>query len=71
MEIPVHIKRFAADEGFPDVRFIGDWKGFSVFAASSEDEPFVGLPQYVLSDYKKVRWASPAETEAIMQQVNA
>ena len=71
MEIPAHIKSFAAAEDFPDVRFIGDWKGKAVYAASSPDEPFVGLPQYILAEGEKARWASPSDTEAIMQQVNS
>lgn len=67
MEIPVHIKRFAKKEGFPDVDYLGKWERFELYSAFSEKAPFVGLPQYILSDSKETRWASLNETEEIME----
>ncbi len=68
MEISAHILRFAKDEGFPQVEHLGRWNDLELYAASDPDFPYVGMPQYVLSkEGDKPRWATPDETEEIMQ----
>ena len=66
MVVPENIKRFARSEDFPVVTHLGDWDGFTVFLADTEDECFIGLPQYILSKGSDIRWASPMETPKIM-----
>lgn len=66
MEVPDRIKHFAKSEDFPVVTHLGDWEGFIVFLADTEEECSIGLPQYILSKDKNIRWASPVETGKIM-----
>ena len=68
MEVPEKIKRLAKSEDFPVVTHLGDWDGFDVFLADTEEECCIGLPQYILSKDSDVRWASPAETSKIMSR---
>ncbi len=68
MEIPAHIIRFAKDTRFPTVEYVGRWNEYAVYSGSDPDFPYVGMPQYVLSkEGDKPRWATPDETEEIMQ----
>lgn len=69
MDIPENIKRFAKDEGFPQVEHLGRWNNLELYSASDPDFPYVGLPQYILvgPDPRDIRWANVDETEAIMQ----
>lgn len=67
MDVPRNIKRFAKENGFPKVDFLMDWKGFPVYTAFDPDFPYVGLPQYIISETTaNVRWATMDETEEIM-----
>lgn len=69
MEIAENIKRFAKDEGFPQVEHLGQWNGLDLYSAFDPEAPYIGLPQYILvgPDPREIRWASLDETEAIMQ----
>lgn len=66
MDILDNIKRFAKAEGAPEVKFICVWKGMDVYTAFDSEAPYVGPPQYILSDGDKLRWATFDETEEIM-----
>lgn len=67
MEASENIKRLAKSEGFPEVKYIGNWRDYDLFSAFNPSAPYVGMPQYILfrAD-EKPRWASVEETEEIM-----
>jgi hypothetical protein len=66
MDIPINIKRFAKEDGNPEVRHLGSWKGMELYTAFDPEAPYVGPPQYILVEGDKPRWATFDETEEIM-----
>lgn len=66
MDIPNNIKQFAKADGYPDVKYLCPWKGKEVYSAFNPEVPYEGLPQYILADGEKLRWATFDETEEIM-----
>jgi len=67
MAVPANIKRLAESEDFPVVKHLGVWEEFDVYLADTEEECAIGLPQYILSASSSPRWATPDETEKIME----
>lgn len=67
MAVSDNIKRLAKDEGFPEVRDLDRrWKDFDLYSAFDPEGPYVGLPQFILAKGDIARWATPEETDSIM-----
>ena len=70
MDLMRKIKQLAESEGFDRVVSLGQWNGWDLHVADMDEECSVGLPQYILSSEKDVRWASYEETEEIMKSLS-
>lgn len=61
------IKKLVKEIGFDSSEFIGTWKEWNVYVATSKVTMHVGLPQFILSDnLNDARWATPEETIELM-----
>lgn len=68
MDIPNNIKQFAKDGGAPEVKYLGVWKGMELYTAFDPQAPYVGQPQYILSEGGNPRWATYEETDEIITE---
>ena len=66
MDILRKIKDLALSDGFDRVERLGEWEGYDLFLADTDEPCAIGLPQYILSAGKEARWASVDETMRIM-----
>lgn len=64
------VQKLAKSEDFDRVNHLGQWEGWELYVADTSEECTIGLPQYILSSDKEVRWASDSETFAIMAFLN-
>ncbi len=55
---------FAKAHGYPEARYLQDWRGFKLFIAV--DDSFSGYPPYILVSDSSIRFTTPEETETIL-----
>lgn len=70
MDILKKVQSLAESEEFDLVNHLGQWNGWEIYVADTNEECAIGLPQYILASDKEVRWASDSETLSIMAFLN-
>jgi len=62
------IRKVAKENGFRGARYLKKWQNYKVYGLyiSLTKVSYIGLPQLILSDGKKVRMATPNEVEKIL-----
>lgn len=60
-------KRFAKREGYNGADHLGQWEGFEVFCATSNEPVFIGLPPYILVSEDSARWPTASEQETLFE----
>lgn len=63
------IKKFAIENGYDNVEFIGKWKKFEVYDPFFEDEEThaIGLPYKVLIENDEIRMSTPVESMELLK----
>ena len=70
MDIKRKIRDLAEADGFDRVNSLGQWNGWDLSVADTDEECAVGLPQYILSSEREARWATESETLEIMASLS-
>jgi hypothetical protein len=63
------ILKFAKQEGYEDISYIGKWREFEVYEPlfNFEDVSYVGLPFIILVTQDEIRMSTPEES---LEQIN-
>ena len=69
----MEIKDFAVENGYDDVKYIGEWKGYKVFnPIIKSDKPLcLGYPLKILKKNDELRISSIPESLEILDYFNA
>lgn len=66
MTIPKKVQDFAGEMSYGHLEPHGTWEGFDVYAVVLEEPMCLGYPQVVLTNSRKIRWATPDEALEII-----
>lgn len=62
----MEVEKFAKEQGFDKVDYIGDWKGKAIYEAYLEEGGVIGLPQYIIDGTEALKFADSEQTFEIM-----